>query len=88
MTASDSSTNLAWLINQNAPDSTRRQHGEGRHDDKEPQRTHTDFGAMQIEPEPWTGRTRRLRRGRMNAGERRRESADASAVGSMTRTTR
>ena len=50
MSASDSSTNLAWLINQNAPtarvDSMSRSEGEAT-----PQRTHSDFGALQIEPE-------------------------------------
>jgi twitching motility protein PilU len=50
MVASDSSTNLAWLINQNAPtarvESLDRSDGEAK-----PQRTHSDFAAMQIEPE-------------------------------------
>jgi twitching motility protein PilU len=51
MAASDSSTNLAWLINQNAPtarvDNLSRPEGETA----QAQRTHTDFGALQIEPE-------------------------------------
>jgi twitching motility protein PilU len=50
MSASDSPTNLAWLINQNAPsarvDSMARSDGQ-----KTVQRTHTDFGALHIEPE-------------------------------------
>jgi len=52
MTASDSSTNLAWLINQNAPSS--RVEGVTTVDpeqEKKPLRTHTDFTAMQIEPD-------------------------------------
>ncbi len=52
MTASDSSTNLAWLINQNAPtarvDAMALAEPEG---EKKPQRTHSDFTALQIEPE-------------------------------------
>ena len=50
MTASDSSTNLAWLINQNAPTARVDNMAQGK-DDKESQRTHSDFGALQIEPE-------------------------------------
>ena len=50
MVASDSSTNLAWLINQNAPtarvDSLDRGEAEPT-----PHRTHSDFTALQIEPE-------------------------------------
>ena len=50
MSASDSPTNLAWLINQNAPtarvDSMSRSDGE-----KSARRTHSDFAALQIEPE-------------------------------------
>ncbi len=52
MTASDSSTNLAWLINQNAPtarvDAMALAEPEG---EKKSQRTHSDFTALQIEPE-------------------------------------
>ena len=49
MTASDSSTNLAWLINQNAPTARvdAMSHGE---DAAKPQRTHSDFTDLQIEP--------------------------------------
>jgi twitching motility protein PilU len=52
MTASDSSTNLAWLINQNAP--TARVDGMALVDpeqEKKPRRTHSDFTALQIEPD-------------------------------------
>jgi len=50
MSASDSPTNLAWLINQNAP--TARVDSMARNDDpKKAHRTHSDFGALQIEPE-------------------------------------
>jgi twitching motility protein PilU len=50
MTASDSSTNLAWLINQNAPDS--RVDGMARDGEakKSPQ-VRSDFADLQIEPE-------------------------------------
>jgi hypothetical protein len=49
MTASDSSTNLAWLINQNAP--TARVDAMSRGEDAvKPQRTHSDFADLQIEP--------------------------------------
>jgi twitching motility protein PilU len=52
MTASDSSTNLAWLINQNAPTSRvdAMPHGEPEQE-KKPRRTHSDFTALQIEPD-------------------------------------
>ena len=52
MTASDSSTNLAWLINQNAPTARvdAMPHGEPEQD-KKPRRTHSDFTALQIEPD-------------------------------------
>ena len=50
MTASDSSTNLAWLINQNAP-TARVDNMAKSKDETQPQRTHSDFGALQIEPE-------------------------------------
>ena len=50
MVASDSSTNLAWLINQNAP--TARVDGLDRSDAApKPHGTHSDFTALQIEPE-------------------------------------
>ncbi len=50
MAASDSSTNLAWLINQNAP--TARVGALDRSDaEQKPHRTHSDFTALQIEPE-------------------------------------
>lgn len=50
MAASDSSTNLAWLINQNAP--TARVGALDRSDAaQKPHRTHSDFTALQIEPE-------------------------------------
>jgi twitching motility protein PilU len=51
MTASDSSTNLAWLINQNAP--TARVEAMALKDDEKAseKRTHSDFTALQIEPE-------------------------------------
>jgi twitching motility protein PilU len=49
MTASDSSTNLAWLINQNAP--TTRVDGMAREDASKPQQTtRSDFTDLQIEP--------------------------------------
>ena len=49
MTASDSSTNLAWLINQNAP--TARINAPSRSEDSaKPQRLHSDFAELQIEP--------------------------------------
>jgi len=52
MTASDSSTNLAWLINQNAPtarvDAMPQPEPE---QEKKPRRTHSDFTALQIEPD-------------------------------------
>jgi twitching motility protein PilU len=49
MTASDSSTNLAWLINQNAP--TSRVDAMSRGEDvAKPQQTHSDFAELQIEP--------------------------------------
>jgi len=49
MTASDSSTNLAWLINQNAP--TARVDAMARSEDAiKPQRIHSDFAELQIEP--------------------------------------
>ena len=48
MTASDSSTNLAWL-NQNAP--TARIDALSRSEDSaKPQRLHSDFAELQIEP--------------------------------------
>ena len=50
MSASDSSTNLAWLINQNAP-TARVDNMAPNKDQSQPQRTHSDFGALQIEPE-------------------------------------
>jgi len=50
MTASDSSTNLAWLINQNAP-STRVDAMTRPEAGKSAQRTHSDFAALQIEPD-------------------------------------
>jgi hypothetical protein len=50
MTASDSSTNLAWLINQNAPDS--RVDAMARDGEvKKPQQVRSDFADLQIEPE-------------------------------------
>jgi hypothetical protein len=50
MTASDSSTNLAWLINQNAPDS--RVDGDGtRRREAKSQQIRSDFAELQIEPE-------------------------------------
>jgi twitching motility protein PilU len=50
MVASDSSTNLAWLINQNAP--TARVDGLDRSEaEQKPHRTHSDFTTLQIEPE-------------------------------------
>jgi twitching motility protein PilU len=50
MVASDSSTNLAWLINQNAP--TARVDALDRGEaEKKPHRTHSDFTGLQIEPE-------------------------------------
>jgi twitching motility protein PilU len=50
MSASDSSTNLAWLINQNAP--TARVDGMARGDDapKPQQTTRSDFTELTIEP--------------------------------------
>ena len=50
MTASDSSTNLAWLINQNAPTSRidAMQSGEGA---RKAQQVRSDFAELQIEPE-------------------------------------
>jgi len=52
MTASDSSTNLAWLINQNAPTARvdAMPHAEAEQE-KKPRRTHSDFTALQIEPD-------------------------------------
>ena len=50
MTASDSSTNLAWLINQNAPTS-RIDSMSGSGETKKPQQTRSDFAELQIEPE-------------------------------------
>jgi twitching motility protein PilU len=52
MTASDSSTNLAWLINQNAPTARvdAMPHPEAEQE-KKPRRTHSDFTALQIEPD-------------------------------------
>jgi twitching motility protein PilU len=52
MTASDSSTNLAWLINQNAPTARvdAMPHPEPEQE-KKPRRTHSDFTALQIEPD-------------------------------------
>jgi hypothetical protein len=47
MIASDSSTNLAWLINQNSP--TSRVEGDGEH--KTRGRPAADFGSMTINPE-------------------------------------
>jgi twitching motility protein PilU len=47
MIASDSSTNLAWLINQNSP--TSRVEGDGEH--KARGRPAADFGSMTINPE-------------------------------------
>jgi twitching motility protein PilU len=47
MIASDSSTNLAWLINQNSP--TSRVEGDGEH--KGRGRPAADFGSMTINPE-------------------------------------
>jgi len=50
MTASDSSTNLAWLINQNAPDS--RVGAMARDGEKaKSQQIRSDFNELQIEPE-------------------------------------
>jgi hypothetical protein len=50
MSASDSSTNLAWLINQNAP--TARVDAMSRDDDgkKAQQTTRSDFTELTIEP--------------------------------------
>jgi hypothetical protein len=52
MTASDSSTNLAWLINQNAPtarvDAMALAEPDG---EKKARKTHSDFAALQIEPD-------------------------------------
>ena len=50
MTASDSSTNLAWLINQNAPTSRVDALSRGE-DAAKPQQIHSDFTKLQIEPE-------------------------------------
>jgi len=52
MTASDSSTNLAWLINQNAPSARvdAMPHAEPEQE-KKSRRTHSDFTALQIEPD-------------------------------------
>jgi twitching motility protein PilU len=50
MVASDSSTNLAWLINQNAPTARVDALDRGEAEQK-PHRTHSDFTALQIEPE-------------------------------------
>ena len=52
MTASDSSTNLAWLINQNAPTARvdAMPHAEPEQESK-PRRAHSDFTALQIEPD-------------------------------------
>ena len=50
MTASDSPTNLAWLINQNAP-SARVNSMENEQTAKEPRRTAADFTSMLIDPE-------------------------------------
>jgi twitching motility protein PilU len=49
MTASDSSTNLAWLINQNAPTARVDSMQRGDESDK-PQQTRSDFSELQIEP--------------------------------------
>ena len=49
MTASDSSTNLAWLINQNAPTARVDSMARGDEADK-PQQTRSDFAELQIEP--------------------------------------
>jgi twitching motility protein PilU len=49
MTASDSSTNLAWLINQNAPTARVDSMARGDESDK-PQQTRSDFSELQIEP--------------------------------------
>jgi twitching motility protein PilU len=53
MSASDSPTNLAWLINQNTPtarvDSLQPPPGEGKTLPRRP--PGSDFGALQIEPE-------------------------------------
>src|SRR5437899_5021092 len=52
MTASDSSTNLAWLINQNAPtarvDAMALAEPDG---EKKARKTHSDFASLQIEPD-------------------------------------
>jgi len=50
MSASDSPTNLAWLINQNAPTSRVEAMDKGDKD-KSSHRTHSDFTALAIEPE-------------------------------------
>jgi twitching motility protein PilU len=50
MTASDSPTNLAWLINQNSP-SSRVNSLENDETTKEPRRTAADFASLLIDPE-------------------------------------
>jgi len=50
MTASDSSTNLAWLINQNAPTARVDSLARGA-DDAAPRGQHSDFSTLEIEPE-------------------------------------
>jgi twitching motility protein PilU len=49
MSASDSSTNLAWLINQNAPTARVDSMARGDQVDK-PQQTRSDFTELTIEP--------------------------------------
>ena len=52
MVASDSPTNLAWLINQNTPTRARRRHGEARRRTGDAGAAqHSDFAAMTIEPD-------------------------------------
>ena len=50
MTASDSPTNLAWLINQNSP-SARVDSLENEESAKQPRRTAADFASLHIDPE-------------------------------------
>ena len=49
MTASDSSTHLAWLIHPNAP-TARIDSMAGTESPKKPQQTRSDFAELQIEP--------------------------------------
>ena len=51
MTASDSSTNLAWLINQNAPTARVDAMAAGQPEQDKKRRTGSDFATMQIEPD-------------------------------------